>query len=233
MSQQSTSPSSQPDPAQPPTPPKTIHENIQTIPNAITISRILSCPILAWAIVDGRFEVATGLLFYAGVSDWLDGYIARKYNMRSVLGTILDPAADKALMTTLVITLAIKGLLPIPLAVIILGRDVLLSLSAFYYRYISLPEPKTFTRYWDFSIPSAEVRPTEISKANTVLQLVLMGLTTVSPILPFEIALQLQALQWTVAGTTIWSGLSYVFAKDAVKILSSTRPSDKGEDKPS
>lgn len=88
----------------------------------------------------------------------LDGYIARRFNMRSVFGTILDPAADKTLMTTLVVTLAYKGLLPstsrlyvipqkltislpVPLAVLILGRDVALSLSAFYYRYISLPEP--------------------------------------------------------------------------------------------
>ncbi|CAE6536531.1 unnamed protein product [Rhizoctonia solani] len=142
----------------------TVHENIYTIPNALTVSRILSCPVLGWAILEGRYGLATGLLFYAGITDWVDGYLARKWNMRTVLGTILDPAADKTLMTTLTITLAMKGLLPVPLAVIILGRDVLLSISAFYYRYISLPPPKTFERYWDFSIPSAEVRPTQISK---------------------------------------------------------------------
>ena len=90
-----------------------------------------------------------------------DGYLARRYAMRSVLGTILDPAADKILMTTLTVTLTMKALLPgklcnasrcvfstcthlsavVPLAVIILGRDVLLSLSAFYIRYTSLPAP--------------------------------------------------------------------------------------------
>ena len=64
-----------------------------------------------------------------------------------------------------------------PLAVLILGRDVLLSLAAIYYRYISLPPPKTLARYWDFSLPSAEVHPTEISKANTALQLGLIGWT--------------------------------------------------------
>ena len=87
-----------------------------------------------------------------------------------------------------------------PLGAIILGRDLLLSLSAFYIRYTSLPYPvsisrrplrfalnlpkKTFQRYWDFSIPSAEVRPTTISKVNTALQLLLMGSTTISPLLP-------------------------------------------------
>ncbi|CUA78210.1 hypothetical protein RSOLAG22IIIB_02829 [Rhizoctonia solani] len=222
-----------PAPSTPPTPKDrettndnkpTVHENIYTIPNALTVSRILACPVLGWAILEGRYGLATGLLFYAGVTDWVDGYLARKWNMRTVLGTILDPAADKTLMTTLTVTLAMKGLLPVPLAVIILGRDVLLSISAFYYRYISLPPPKTFERYWDFSIPSAEVRPTQISKYNTFLQLSLMGITTVTPLIPLDLSIQLSALQLTVTVTTIWSGLSYVFSKDAVKILSSNRP---------
>lgn len=70
------------------------------------------------------------------------------------------------------------------LAVIILGRDVGLAISAIYYRWISLPPPKTFARYWDFSLPSAEVRPTLISKVNTALQLGLVGLTTAAPVIP-------------------------------------------------
>jgi len=140
--------------------------------------------------------------------------------MGSVLGTILDPAADKALMTTLTVALAMKGMLPVPLAVIILGRDVLLSLTAFYYRYISLPPPKTFERYWDFSIPSASVHPTGISKVNTALQLTLMTATVFNPILPYDLDPSLQVMQWVVAGTTVWSGMSYVWSKNAVKILS-------------
>ncbi|KAK7686198.1 hypothetical protein QCA50_010418 [Cerrena zonata] len=202
----------------------TIRENIYTIPNLLTVSRILACPVLGWSIINNDFTLATGLLVYAGLTDLVDGYLARRYNMQSVLGTILDPAADKTLMTTLTITLAVKGLLPLPLAVIILGRDVLLSLSAFWIRYTSLPAPKTFARYWDFSIPSAEVRPTYISKVNTALQLLLMGTTTVSPILPVDIGLGLQALQWVVGATTIWSGASYLFTKDAVRIISSKKP---------
>ncbi|CAD6575355.1 MAG: hypothetical protein TREMPRED_001362, partial [Tremellales sp. Tagirdzhanova-0007] len=89
-------------------------------------------------------------------------------------------------MTTLVVTLAWSGLLPFPLAVLILGRDVALSISAFYFRYISLPQPRTLRRYFDPSIPSAEVKPTQISKVNTLLQLLLMGLTTVSPLASFD-----------------------------------------------
>lgn len=65
----------------------------------------------------------------------------------------------------------------VPLAALILSRDALLGLFAFYYRYISLPAPKTLARYWDFSLPSAEVRPTGVSKVNTALQLALVGWT--------------------------------------------------------
>jgi len=140
--------------------------------------------------------------------------------MSSVLGTILDPAADKALMTTLTVTLTMQALIPLPLAIIILGRDFFLSLSAFYIRYSTLPHPKTFSRYWDFSLPSAEVQPTTISKVNTALQLLLMGTTTISPILPVELGPSLQGLQWLVATTTIWSGFSYMFAKNGFRIVS-------------
>ncbi|KAI0293885.1 hypothetical protein B0F90DRAFT_1642041, partial [Multifurca ochricompacta] len=188
-----------------------------------------------------NYAVATGLLLYAGITDWLDGFLAHKYQMTSILGTILDPAADKALVGTLVITLTIQRLLPFLLAIVIVGCDLLLSLSAFYIRHTSLPLPvstphhphvsstqldghrKTFQRYWDFLIPSAEVRPTTISKVNTALQLVLMGSTTISPLLPgmaVGFGLYLEYLQWTVAMTTIWSGLSYIFLKDAIHILS-------------
>jgi len=107
---------------------QTRRENIYTLPNLLTSSRIIACPVLGWSIIQGNFPLATGLLLYAGVSDLvsllrpfhsaltvikqLDGYIARKYKSRTVVGSILDPAADKALMTTLVISLAYKGMLP-------------------------------------------------------------------------------------------------------------------------
>jgi len=197
----------------------TIKENIYTIPNALTLSRIAACPFLGWCILDGKFATATGLLVYAGVTDWADGYLARRLNMKSVLGTILDPAADKILMTTLTITLATKGLLPSSLAFVIIGRDVLLGISAFYIRYKTLPEPKTFKRYWDFSITSAEVRPTKISKINTALQLGLMGFTTLSPMMVLDLQPMLSLFQLLVGSTTIASGLSYILSTNAVRVV--------------
>ena len=109
-----------------------------------------------------------------------------------------------------------------PLAVLILGRDVLLSLTAFYYRYTSLPPPRTFSRYWDFSLPSAEVRPTTISKINTFLQLGLIGVTMTGLALGGlgETSQALLEISWWIVGTTtVWSGGSYVWGRDAVRII--------------
>jgi cardiolipin synthase len=104
-----------------------------------------------------------------------------------------------------------------------------LGIAAIYYRYASLPAPKTFMRYWDFSIPSAEVHPTTVSKWNTFLQLGLIGATTTLPlltedVLPSALAsidfdTAVKGMQFLVAGTTLWSGASYLWTKDAVRIL--------------
>lgn len=104
-----------------------------------------------------------------------------------------------------------------------------LGFAAIYYRFTSLPPPKTFMRYWDFSLPSAEVHPTTISKYNTFLQLCLIGATTALPlitdsILPVSLSATsidtaVTQMQYLVAGTTLWSGLDYVWDKKVVKIL--------------
>ena len=174
----------------------TKRENIHTIPNWLTFSRLVAAPFIGYCILHDHHATALGLFAYAGVTDLLDGWIARKWNQGTVVGTIIDPMADKTLMTILTVTLATKGLLPVWLAVIILGRDVALAISALYFRWISLPPPKTMARYWDFSLPSAEVRPTAISKYNTALQLGLMGLTTVAPVVPaLDLAWSLMVMQ--------------------------------------
>ncbi|ODQ51921.1 CDP-diacylglycerol--glycerol-3-phosphate 3-phosphatidyltransferase [Saitoella complicata NRRL Y-17804] len=198
---------------------RTKRENIYTIPNILTFTRLVAAPAVGWLVLNDYPRAAFGLFAYAGITDLVDGWIARKFNMKSVVGTVIDPMADKLLMTILTVTLAMKGALPVWLAVIILGRDVGLAISALYYRWISLPPPKTMTRYWDFSLPSAEVRPTTISKVNTALQLGLIGATMAEPLIMMDVSLAMMAFQYTVASTTVWSGLSYVFSNDAVRIL--------------
>ncbi|KAJ6121953.1 cardiolipin synthase (CMP-forming) [Penicillium capsulatum] len=201
------------------------HENIYTLPNILTFSRLVAAPLVGYFLVHDYHAAALSLFAYAGITDLVDGWIARRYQLQTVVGTIIDPMADKLLMTIGVACLAVNGSLPVWLAVIILGRDVGLAISAIYYRWISLPPPKTMARYWDFSLPSAEVKPTEISKINTALQLVLVGSAIGLPVVPeaiissWHLTEAMTAFQYLVAGTTLWSGLSYVFSKNAVKIL--------------
>jgi len=197
----------------------TPHEDIYTIPNILTFTRLIAAPVIGYLVLHDYHAWAVGLFAYAGITDLVDGYIARRWQLQTVVGTVIDPMADKTLMTVLTVCLAVKGALPVWLAVLILGRDVALGIAAIYYRWISLPPPKTFTRYWDFSLPSAEVHPTTISKYNTALQLALIGITTAMPLIPADIGVALTAMQYIVATTTIWSGASYVYTKDAVKIL--------------
>ncbi|KAJ0116540.1 cardiolipin synthetase [Diaporthe amygdali] len=214
--------------------PVAAHENIYTIPNLLTASRLVLAPVIGYCILHDHHAWTLGLFAYAGITDLLDGWIARKWNQGTVVGTVIDPMADKTLMTVLTVALAMKGGLPIWLAVIILGRDVALAISAIYFRWISLPPPKTFMRYWDFSLPSAEVHPTTISKYNTFLQLALMGLTTMAPLVPVVGGTPLTVMQYVVATTTVWSGASYVYSKDAVKILSheEIKERQKGDQRP-
>ncbi|KAI9776054.1 MAG: hypothetical protein M1816_005592, partial [Peltula sp. TS41687] len=204
----------------------TPRENIYTLPNVLTFSRLLAAPLIGYLVLHDQHAWAVGLFAYAGITDLIDGYIARTWRLQTVVGTVIDPMADKTLMTILTVCLAIKGGLPVWLAAIILGRDVGLGLAAIYYRWISLPPPKTFTRYWDFSLPSVEVHPTGISKVNTALQLALIGACTAQPLLissaivsPEVLSPLMKVMQYLVATTTIWSGASYVYTKDALKFI--------------
>lgn len=217
------------------------HENIYTLPNILTFSRLLAAPAIGYLVLQNQHAWAVGLFAYAGITDLVDGWIARKWNQQTVVGSVVDPMADKTLMTVLVGCLAVNGTLPLPLATLILGRDTSLAIAAIYYRYASLPPPKTLARYWDFSLPSAEVHPTTISKLNTFLQLGLIGATLTLPLLVPEagaaaigglpeivreglggsegVQMAVRGLQGVVAATTVWSGLSYVWTRDAVRIL--------------
>jgi cardiolipin synthase (CMP-forming) len=213
----------------------TPRENIYNLPNLLTVSRLIAAPVTAYLLVHDQFKWALALFAYAGITDLVDGWMARRWKLQTVAGSVIDPMADKALMIILTVTLAAKGALPLYLATLILGRDASLAVAAIYYRYASLPAPKTFMRYWDFSLPSAEVHPTTVSKYNTFLQLMLIGSTLALPVViaggdhaallqglgvrTLDLHQAMQYYQWLVAATTAWSGLSYAFLKDAVTIL--------------
>lgn len=212
-----------------------------TVPNMLTMTRIGCTPFICHYILSNNLTPALGLFAYSCVTDFLDGYIARRYKLKSVAGTILDPLADKLLMVATTISLAFPPgpqLIPLPIAGLILGRDVLLGLSALYFRYASMRHRYStisWSTYWDFfHYPSAEVKPTLISKYNTFFQMIYLGSGVILLIFnnkdsekeeEREKGASSQLLQYftymgyLVAITTVLSGGSYVFSKDAVKFL--------------
>ncbi|HEX9024764.1 MAG TPA: CDP-alcohol phosphatidyltransferase family protein [Geobacteraceae bacterium] len=106
------------------------------IPNAITILRVLLVPFLLYFLLRGEFREALWVLLAAGISDALDGVIARRFNMMTELGALLDPLADKILIIASVLALASTGLLPRWLAALIILRDLIImgGATAYYLR---------------------------------------------------------------------------------------------------
>lgn len=92
--------------------PPAVHENIYTVPNILTFSRLIAAPVVGYLLVHNYYGAALSLFAYAGITDLVDGYIARRYNLQTVVGTIIDPAADKLLMTISVVCLALNGSMP-------------------------------------------------------------------------------------------------------------------------
>jgi cardiolipin synthase len=127
-----------------------------TIPNIITVGRLLLVPMIVWAIVEGYSGAAFILFVVAGVSDGIDGFIARRYDLRSRLGAYLDPLADKALLVSIFLSLTFLGEIPLWLAMIVVSRDLLIIGGVLLAWVLDRP---------------MEVRPLYISKINTAAQI--------------------------------------------------------------
>ncbi|XP_072030283.1 cardiolipin synthase (CMP-forming)-like [Amphiura filiformis] len=203
---------------------KETNENIFTIPNFLTVSRILLSPVLGYLVISEYYTLAASLFLVTSATDVLDGWIARNFkNQQSVLGSIIDPLADKVLITVLTLSLTISGLIPGALTFIIIGRDVMLITSVFWLRYKSLPEPKTLSKYFDLTHTTVKLQPTTISKYNTLIQVALVGFTIGAPVFNYVDHPLLQALWCITATSTVLSGLSYVFLKDTFKYVRKTK----------
>lgn len=89
-----------------------LHEDIYTLPNILTFTRLVAAPVIGYLVLHDHHAWAAGLFAYAGITDLVDGWIARRWNRQTVVGTVIDPMADKALMTILTVCLAAKAALP-------------------------------------------------------------------------------------------------------------------------
>lgn len=166
-----------------------------TLPNAITIARLCAIPVAIWLILKHRLDLAFWVFVAAGVSDALDGWLARVRNSRSAFGAILDPIADKALLVSVYVTLAAIGVLPDWLAILVVFRDLLIVGGVL--------------ALWVHGQPPA-IRPLLVSKVNTVAQIALAALALGLTGYAIEAPLLLEALVWLVAATTLASGAAYV-----------------------
>jgi cardiolipin synthase len=132
-----------------------------SIPNLITLGRILLVPVVVWVITSGEMRIAFFLFLAAGISDAVDGFLAKNFHMASELGAYLDPLADKALIVSIYIALGVAGALPIFLVILVVSRDIMI-ISAFLLSWlVGRPMP---------------IRPLLVSKANTVAQILLATL---------------------------------------------------------
>lgn len=203
-------------------------ENIMTIPNLLCVGRIACTPLLGYWVVTGVYPSALCLFAVAGLTDMLDGQIARRFpSQKSMAGSLLDPLADKLLLGTLFLTLTYVDLIPLPLTGLIIARDVSLVATAFYLRFKSLPSPRTLVRYFDPSIASMNFEPTLISKANTVLQLGLVGLSLAAPVFDYIGHPLLLGVCWLTAGTTLATAVDYLLRKDTYKFVSKRETKSK------
>ena len=132
-----------------------------TIPNLITIARLIMVPLVVVMIIHGRWLAAFGIFVLAGLSDAADGAIARRFNLRSELGAYLDALADKALLVSIYVTLAIVGQFPSWLAIIVVSRDLMIVAAIILSRLMDKP---------------VAIRPLIVSKLNTAAQIVLAAL---------------------------------------------------------
>ena len=126
-----------------------------TIPNIITLGRIILVPVIVWAIVSSKMEIAFAIFVIAGVSDAVDGFLAKRFNMTSELGALLDPLADKALLVSIYVALGIWGAVPRWLVILVVSRDIMIVSAVMVSWVFGKPIP---------------MKPLMVSKLNTVAQ---------------------------------------------------------------
>ncbi len=132
-----------------------------SIPNLISLGRIILVPVVVWTIILGEMRASFFLFLAAGISDAVDGFLAKRFRMASELGAYLDPLADKALIVSIYVALGIAGALPISLVILVVSRDIMIVSGFMLAWLVGKPMP---------------VKPLPVSKANTVAQIFLATL---------------------------------------------------------
>jgi cardiolipin synthase len=168
---------------------------ITALPNLISLARLLAVPLAVWLILTDSYGIAFWVFVAAGVSDAIDGFIAKHFGARTVLGGYLDPLADKALLVSVYITLGYRGQIENWLVILVVFRDVLIIGGYLFIKLLDQP---------------FRAQPLIISKINTGLQIALVALLLGQVGLGFGPHGLVTVLIWAVAATTVMSGTAYL-----------------------
>lgn len=167
------------------------------LPNIISVLRLLIVIPVIYMLLRENYRMALVLFAVAGISDALDGYIAKRYGWTSRVGSILDPVADKTLLVSTYVTLGILDHLPVWLVIAVILRDLVIFTGALAYHFL---------------IGKYELSPSLMSKINTFAQIVL-ALAVVMSVDVFQIPREyIQMMIYTVLATTLISGVDYMWS---------------------
>ena len=165
-----------------------------SIPNIITLGRIMLVPIIVWAIVSSQMEAAFAVFIVAGVSDAVDGFLAKRFNMTSELGALLDPLADKALLVSIYMALGIWGAIPRWIVILVVSRDIMIVTAVIVSWLFDKPVP---------------IKPLMVSKLNTAAQVAFAALVLASLAFgfnpaPYDIILMGLVTVFTLASVSLY-----------------------------
>ena len=166
-----------------------------SVANFITLGRLLAAPLAIWLVLDDRMTAAFWLFVAAGLSDAVDGFIAKHFDQRSRLGALLDPLADKVLLLSMFVTLGIDGWLPNWLVILVVFRDALIIGGFLLASSVAQPIP---------------TKPLYVSKLNTALQIMLVAVVLARLGLGLDDFGASLVLIYATALTTVLSGGGYL-----------------------
>jgi cardiolipin synthase (CMP-forming) len=169
---------------------------MHNVPNVITLIRLGLVPVMAYYLADEAYEIALPIFLVAALSDFADGYIARRFKLVSTFGAALDPIADKLNMLVATVLLAWEMLLPIWLAIAIVARDVVIVVGALAYR---------------LAIGRLDVAPTWFSKVNTFIEFTVLLLVMAAAAGWIETGAWMPTVFLVVFTTVVASGVQYVW----------------------
>ena len=170
---------------------------MHNIPNLISVLRLLLVPLTVWLVISEAYGWAFATFMTAGISDGIDGYLARRFDWRTRLGAYLDPLADKALLVSVFVTLAFLKLIPAWLAIVVVSRDALIVGAVLLSRLMDHP---------------VHVRPLMVSKVNTVAQILFVVAVLGVAALGKPLGLVVDYGSIPVALLTALSGAAYLAA---------------------